>query len=75
MRAVINQSVVELRAKKPAEERFTKRETMAIMNYLSIVFDKAAEKFEEEGRKASAMGCRENADNLYEKLDDMGYYD
>ena len=74
MRVVLDENIVEIRAKKCAEARFTKVNTMDTMNWMSVVFDKAAEKFDEDGRHALAQRAREDAHNLYEKLKKYGYY-
>jgi len=75
MRVVLDGNIVEIRAKKCVESRFTKQNTMDTMNWMSVVFDKAAEKFEEDGRFALAQRAKEDADALYQKLNDYHYYD
>ena len=75
MRVVMDRNIVELRAKRNAESRFTKQNTMDTMNWMSIVFDKAAEKFDEDGRPAMAQRAREDAEALCQKLEEYQYYD
>ena len=75
MRVVLDRNIVELRAKACTEARFTKTNTMDTMNWLSIVFSKAAEKFDEDGRHALAQRAKEDADALFQKLNDYHYYD
>ena len=75
MRVVLDEHIVEIRAKRCAEARFTKVNTMDVMNWMSVVFDKAAEKFDEDGRHALAQRAKEDADALYQKLNDYHYYD
>lgn len=75
MRFVIDRNVVEMRSKGVQDERFTKKQTMHTMNWLSIVFDKAAEKFEEEGAHGLAQNAREDSTALFQKLCDYHYYD
>lgn len=75
MRVVLSGDIVEIRAKNCTEARFTKQNTMDTMNWMSIVFDKAAEKFTDEGKYALAQRAREDADILYQKLNDYHYYD
>ena len=75
MRVVLDRNIVELRAKACTESRFTKQNTMDTMNWMSIVFDKAAEKFEEDGRPVMAQRAREDAEALFQKLEEYHYYD
>ena len=75
MRVVLDRNIVELRAKRSAESRFTKQNTMDTMNWLSIVFGKAAEKFEEEGALGLAQNAKEDAHALFQKLNEFHYYD
>lgn len=75
MRVVLNGDIVEIRSKNCTESRFTKQNTMDTMNWMSIVFGKAAEKFDEDGRHAMAQRAREDADALWDKLNDYRYYD
>ena len=75
MRVVLDGNIVEIRAKKCAEARFTKVNTMDTMNWMSVVFDKAAEKFDEDGRHALAQRAREDSDALFHKLNEYHYYD
>lgn len=75
MRVVLNGDIVEIRSKNCTESRFTKQNTMDTMNWMSIVFGKAAEKFDEDGRHAMAQRAKEDADALWDKLNDYHYYD
>ena len=75
MRVVLDRNIVEIRAKNCMESRFTKQNTMDTMNWLSVVFDKAAEKFDEDGRHAMAQRAREDSDALFQKLKEYHYYD
>ena len=75
MRVVLNGDIVEIRSKNCTESRFTKQNTMDTMNWMSIVFDKAAEKFAEDGKHAMAQKAKEDADALWDKLNDYHYYD
>lgn len=47
----------------------------AMMNYLSIVFGKAAERYESLGLYGLAKQARENSNLIYNALDDCHYYD
>lgn len=75
MRVVLNGDIVEIRSKNCTESRFTKQNTMDTMNWMSMVFSKAAEKFAEDGKHALAHRVKEDADALWDKLNDYHYYD
>ena len=74
MRVVLSGDIVELRSKNCTESKFTKQNTMDTMNWLSVVFDKAAEQFEAEGNPLLAHRAKEDGDAIFEKLKDYGYY-
>jgi len=75
MRVVLSGDIVELRSKNCTESKFTKQNTMDTMNWLSVVFDKAADMFEAEGNSLLAHRAKEDGDVLFEKLNDYHYYD
>lgn len=75
MRVVLSGDIVEIRSKNCAESKFTKQNTMDTMNWLSIVFNKAAEKFEEDGAFGLAQNAKEDAHALFQKLNEYHYYD
>lgn len=75
MRVVLNGDIVEVRSKNCTESKFTKQNTMDTMNWLSVVFDKAADMFEAEGNPPLAHRAKEDGDALFEKLRKNGYYD
>lgn len=75
MRVVLSGDIVEIRSKNCAESKFTKQNTMDTMNWLSIVFGKAAEKFEEDGAFGLAQNAKEDAHALFQKLNEYHYYD
>jgi len=75
MRVVLSGDIVELRSKNCTESKFTKQNTMDTMNWLSVVFDKAADMFEAEGNTPLANRAKEDGDALFEKLNDYHYYD
>lgn len=75
MRVVLSGDIVEIRSKNCAESKFTKQNTMDTMNWLSVVFDKAADMFEAEGNSLLANRAKEDGDALFEKLNDYHYYD
>ena len=74
MRVVLDGNIVEIRAKNCEEGRFTKTDTMNVMNWLSLCLKEAAKYNEEIGCPVCANEMREAADNLYEKLKKYGYY-
>ena len=75
MRVVLSGDIVELRSKNCTESKFTKQNTMDTMNWLSVVFDKAADMFKAEGNPVLAHRAEEDGDAIFEKLSDYGYYD
>ena len=75
MRVVLDSNIVEIRAKKCEESRFTKTNTMDTMNWMSIMFREAAKSFENRGYPVHAKHATEAADVLYEKLNKYHYYD
>ena len=75
MRVVLSGDIVELRSKNCTDSKFTKQNTMDTMNWLSVVFDKAAEQFEAEGNPLLAYRAKEDGNALFEKLMDYHYYD
>ena len=74
MRVVLNGHIVELRAKACEEGKFTKTDTMNVMNWLSLCLKEAASYNDKIGCHACAEEMRENADSLYKKLEKYGYY-
>ena len=75
MRVVLSGDIVEIRSKNCTESKFTKQNTMDTMNWLSVVFDKAADMFEAEGNPLLAHRAKEDGDALFKKLNDYHYYD
>lgn len=76
MRFVLEGFVVEIRAKRSNGEnaRFTKTDTMAFCNKMSIAFDEAARWNEANGCDVIAESYRDASDEIYEKLDKHGLY-
>lgn len=74
MKFIMDQSICEFRAKGLNDDWYTKKGTMDAMNWLSIVFDKAADTFEREGKTLLAHIARQDGTHIYNKLNDQGYY-
>ena len=70
----MNGHIVELRAKAYEEGKFTKTDTMNVMNWLSLCLKEAAMYNSTIGAHVCAEEMRETADNLYKKLEKYGYY-
>ena len=75
MRVVLNGHIVELRAKACEEGKFTKTDTMNVMNWLSISLREAAVYNSTMGADVCAKYLNADADALFEKLKKNGYYD
>lgn len=75
MRVVLNGHIVELRAKACEEGRFTKTDTMNVMNWLSSSLREAAMYNSTIGACVCAEHLSKDAHALYEKLDKHHYYD
>ena len=74
MKFLMDQSVVELRARKISDEWFTKGETMDVMNWLGVIFEKAAMQYDREGNHLLAHIARQDAQHIFGKLEDNNYY-
>lgn len=75
MRVVLNGHIVELRAKACEEGKFTKTDTMNVMNWLSASLREAAMYNSTIGAYVYAEHLNDDADALFEKLKKNGYYD
>ena len=74
MKFLMDQSVVELRARKISDDWFSKGETMDVMNWLGVIFEKAAMQYDREGNHLMAHIARQDAQHIFGKLDDNNYY-
>lgn len=74
----INGYEIEIKAKAAWHKRFNQEDTKGFLNFLSIVFDEAAEGLNASGRE-SAKRCsqyrKEDATNIFHALEKAGYYD
>lgn len=75
MRFLMNQSVVELRAKGLNDDWYSKNETMYAMNWLGCIFEKAAMQYDAEGKQLLAHIARQDATAIFNKLEDHHFYD
>lgn len=75
MRVALNGHIVELRAKACEEGRFTKTDTMNVMNWLSSSLMEAAMYNSTIGAHVCAEHLNKDAHALFEKLKKNGYYD
>lgn len=74
MKFLMDQSVVEIRARKISDDWFTKHETMDVMNWLGVIFEKAAMQYDREGNHLLAHIARQDAQHIFGKLEDNNYY-
>lgn len=65
--------VIEIKAKHEGG-RFNNKDTMRMINYLSILADKAADAYEKRGRDALSEDAREFAETTYDLLLENGFY-
>lgn len=74
MTVMINGYEVEIKAKGETAERFNKADTMAVLNLLSIYAAEASNRYETISMNALQRNAKEVHNNIFEKLDSMGYY-
>lgn len=65
---------VSISAKHPYQEKKSKRATLELLNYLSIMLDEAAENYERDYFEDSANRINKFSDELYEICRDKGLY-
>lgn len=65
---------VSISAKHSWQGKKSKRATLNLLNYLSILLDEAAENYEKDGFEHGAKKVNQYADELYEICRDNGLY-
>ena len=74
MTVMIDGYEVEIKAKGETAEKFNKADTMAVLNLISIYAAEASNRYETIGMNALQRNAKEAHNNIFEKLDSMGYY-
>ena len=65
---------VSISAKHSWQDKKSKRATLELLNYLSILFDEAAENYEKDGFEQGAKKANQYSDELYEICNNNGLY-
>lgn len=74
MTVMINGYEVEIKAKGETATKYNKQDTMAVLNLLSIYAAEASNRYETISMNALQRNAKEAHNNIFEKLDSMGYY-
>lgn len=75
MRLTLGSYEVEIKAKYSREgERFNKEFTYAFLNEISMVYDYAAEHFDDYGDNGVSRDYRAKSKTIFEALKELGYY-
>lgn len=65
---------VEVKARAPYSEKANKKDTMYMLNHLSLLAIKASEKYEQEGFAALAEEAYETSNEIHQLLTELGFY-
>lgn len=65
---------VSISAKHSWQDKKSKRATLELLNYLSIILDEAAENYDKEGIASVAKTVNRYADEIYDICRDNGLY-
>lgn len=74
MKLRIGDYEVEVKAKNAYSKRFNKKDTMAVLNLLAIYAAEASNRYEVINMNALQRMAKEVHNNIFQKLDSMGYY-
>ena len=75
MKIKIGEYEVNISAKNVYSERANKKDTMALLNFLSICCSEAADHYLETGCHGLSRSANEYGDDIFEALKNAGCYD
>lgn len=75
MKFVVDGYEIEIKAKYEHTNRNASGVAMAFMNKVSLLYDEVAELYDREGNHMLAEYSRRQSKNLYDQLNEAGYYD
>jgi len=75
MKIKIGYYYVSISAKCEDSERANKSDTMALLNFLSICCSETANKYSENGWTVTSRRAKQYGNDIYEALNNAGYYD
>lgn len=65
---------VSISAKHLWQDKKSKKATLELLNYLSIILDEATENYQKEGYEGNAKTSQRYSDELYKICSDNGLY-
>lgn len=74
MKITINDYEIEIKARKPLGGKFNKKDTMDLLNLISLYASEAARQWDAEGADALAEMAQDDSDMIYKALDANGLY-